>query len=269
VAVPLYWVAFLVTFLVTAAGPVAAAVWLRRRLGVPLRVFEVAAGFYVLNLLAQVPVFALLAAAGLRGGLVVTALVAPLVYALSEESLRYLSFRAGESMRRNRTSDGALMAGLGHGGMEAILFTLSLAWTVGLATLAPDLLRAAGVDPGQALSSMGGFAPVFTLSRLARLVCHLGFATLVVMAYRRSVLFLPAAMAAHLAVDGSTSLLQALGATHLALDAPTSWLHAIGATAAWLIVAVAWAALSVLLVALVRRAGVLGGEPARVTARLL
>jgi hypothetical protein len=161
------------------------------------------------------------------------------------------------------------MAGLGHGGMEAILFTLSLAWTVGLATLAPDLLRAAGVEPGQALSSMGGFAPVFTVSRLARIVCHLGFATLVVMAYRRSVLFLPAAMAAHLAVDGSTSLLQALGARHLALDASISWLQAIGATAAWLIVAVAWAVLSGLLVALVRRARLLEHEPARVTADLV
>jgi hypothetical protein len=70
-------------------------------------------------------------------------------------------------------------------------------------------------------------------------------------------------------VDASTSVLQALGARHLAVDASTSVLQALGAGAAWLIVAVAWAVLSALLVVLVRRAGVLAREPEHVTARPL
>jgi uncharacterized membrane protein YhfC len=242
---PLHWGAFLVTFLLTAGGPVAAAIWVRQKLGVPLRVFEVAAIFYLLNLAVQLPVFGLLGRAGLHGGLVFAAVLAPAIYAVSEESMRYLSFRATGTMRGQRTADGALMAGLGHGGMEAIIFALSLAWTIGVATFAPDALRAIGVDAGRTLDNLTAFSATFTISRLCGVVTHLGFATLIVMAYRSSVLFLPLAMLAHLAVVASTSALQASSSLPI-----------------WLLVLAAWAVASAAFVALVRRGGRLHpGQP--------
>jgi uncharacterized membrane protein YhfC len=231
-----YWAAFAVMFGLVVVGPGVAAVWLRSRLGVPLRVFEVAAGFYLLNLVVQVPVFRALAGAGVRGGLAFTALLAPAVYALCEETLRYLSFRATRAMRANRTPDGALMAGLGHGGMEAALFALSLGWTLALATFAPEALGSAGVGLSLTPGDFGAFFAVFTVSRLSAIASHLGFAVLVVAAYRRSLLFLPAAIGAHFAVDASTFGLQAIGAG--------SW---------WLLVFAVWAAAGGLLVAWSRR----------------
>jgi uncharacterized membrane protein YhfC len=237
VSLPLSWGALLVMFLLTAVLPVGAAFWLRLRLGVPLRVFEIAAGFYLVNLVVQVPIFQLLRGAGLTRGLLFTAVIAPAIYAACEEGVRYLSFRAGGTMRAYRTADGALMAGLGHGGMEAILFGISLAWTVAMVTFAPDVLRANGVDVSQTIGGLGSFFGAFSISRVSALVTHLGFATLTVMAYRRSTWFLAVAFLAHFAVDCSTFGLQAVGG-------PPWWVAAF----------VFWAAVSALFVASARRA---------------
>jgi uncharacterized membrane protein YhfC len=234
----LAWLAFLVAFALTVALPTAAAAWLRLRRGVPFRVFEVAAAFYLLNLVVQVPVFRGLAAIGPQLG----AVLAPAIYALCEETLRYLSFRAGRTMRSARHADGALAAGLGHGGMEAAIFALILGWTVAMATFAPDVLRAQGVAPLQSPAGLAGSMALFTAGRLAAIACHVGFATLVVLAYRRSVAFLPLAVVAHFAVDVTTFGLQARGGPW--------WVLAFGA----------WAAGAAALVALTRRSGWLRQE---------
>lgn len=235
-SLPLYWGALVVMFLLTVVVPVAAAFWLRLRLGVPIRVFEIAAGFYLLNLVVQLPILQLLRGAGVARGLLFAALIAPAIYAGCEEGLRYLSFRAGATMRAARTADGALMAGLGHGGMEAILFGISLAWTVAMVTFAPDVLRANGVDVSQTASGLGSFFGAFAISRVSALVTHLALATLTVMAYRRSTWFLGAAFLAHFAVDASTFGLQAIGAS--------PW---------WVAAFVFWAVASALFVARARR----------------
>lgn len=235
-SLPLYWGALVAMFVLTAVVPVGAAFWLRLRLGVPIRVFEIAAGFYLLNLVVQVPIFQLLRGAGVSGGVLFVMVIAPAIYAGCEEGLRYLSFRAGSTMRAARTADGALMAGLGHGGMEALLFGISLAWTVVMVTFAPDVLRASGVDVSQTVGGLGYFFGAFTISRASALVTHLGFATLTVMAYRRTTWFLGVAFLAHFAVDASTSGLQAVGGS--------PW---------WLATFVFWAVASALFVARARR----------------
>ncbi len=241
-SLPLYWTTLVVMFLLTAVLPVAAALWLRIRSGTPIRVFEIAAGFYLLNLVVQVPILQVIRGAGLSGGVLFAALIAPALYAGCEEGMRYLSFRVGGTMRASRTADGALMAGLGHGGMEAILFGASLAWTVAMVTFAPDVLRANGVDVSQTVDGIASFFAVFTVSRLSALVTHLGFATLTVMAYRRSAWCLALAFVAHFAVDSTTYGLQALGAG--------PW---------WVLVFVAWAAPSAAPVRWARRGDHLTG----------
>ena len=89
VALAVLWLAFLVMFVLTAGAPAAAALWLRLRKDVPIRVFEISAGFYLLGLVVQFPVFGLAGNHAAMLGPLVAPLVAPAIYALSEESLRY------------------------------------------------------------------------------------------------------------------------------------------------------------------------------------
>jgi len=178
VTLAVLWLAFLVMFVLTVGAPTAAALWLRLRRDVPIRVFEISAGFYLLSLLVQFPVFGLTGNRAVLLGPLLAPLVAPAIYALSEESLRYLSFRAGWSMRGSRHDEGALMAGLGFGGMEALIFALILTWTVASVTFAPDSLRSKGIDATQTASGVIGSVATYSVSRLAAVACHLGFSTL-------------------------------------------------------------------------------------------
>lgn len=231
------WLAFLVMFVLTVGAPTAAALWLRLRRDVPIRVFEISAGFYLLSLVVQFPVFGLVGDRAVLLGQLLAPLIAPAIYALSEESLRYLSFRAGSAMRGSRHDDGALMAGLGFGCMEALIFALILTWTVASVTFAPDSLRRQGIDATQTASGVIGSVATYSVSRLAAIACHVGFSTLCALAYRRSVVFLPLVVAAHFAFNASSSRLQAPGGL------------------SWLLGVVAWAAGSALVVVWVRHTG--------------
>lgn len=246
----LYWGGVLAVVVLTVAAPAALAHRLPRRLGAPFRVAEVGAGFYLVSLVVQLPVLAVLRGLGGEGGLVFATVAVPAVHASFEEGLRYLSFRAGRTMRSCRTAGGALVAGLGYGCMEALIFDLSLAWTVALATFAPDVLRAGNLELDRDPTSAAGFFAVFALSRLAAIAVHVGLATLVVLAYRRSWTLLAAAVAAHFAVSASTLAVQALNAGP-----------------AWVGLYVVWAAGALALLARARRSPLLSGPqvPARET----
>jgi uncharacterized membrane protein YhfC len=210
------WVAFGAQMAVMVLFPVALAIIFHRRLGAAWRVYFIAAGFYLINLVVQMPfVYAANAAFAKSLPWVALALTA-LIYGVSEETLRYLSFRAGRTMRANRTANGALMAGVGHGGTESMLFALSTAATTLMALLAPaafDANAAASGSTATAADILG--APSWTflgggLSRILAIAVHLAFATLIVMAYRRSWLFYPLAILAHFAVDFSAFGVQML-----------------------------------------------------------
>lgn len=196
-------VALGVTVLVCGIGPLTLALVLSRRLRLPMRMVGIAAGCYLLNLALQRPILAglRLVVRGLSPVLVIGVLSA-VVYGVTEETVRYLSWRAGRTMRQNRTSNGAIVAGLGWGGTESLYFTLSVLIGVVGALVAPGLL--AGVSPQAALATASlGFLAVFVLERLCALSGHLAFAHLSVLAYRRSVAYLPVAIAAHIAFDAS------------------------------------------------------------------
>ncbi|MCW3157250.1 YhfC family intramembrane metalloprotease [Micropruina sonneratiae] len=177
--------------------PVVAAIWWCRRRRVPGSAPLIAAGCYLLNLVVNVPLVTLLyPRLGLPplAGLALTALT----YGVCEELARWLSFRIG-SLRRHRDGDGAIAAGIGHGGTEAIMFGLPyLIGTLSL-LLAPSLLPPETVSQ---LSAADPWAFIGTgLDRLPAMAGHLVFALLVVLAYRRGTRYLLLAMGAHAALD--------------------------------------------------------------------
>lgn len=222
--------------LLCGLAPLAAGVVVGRRLRLPLRMFLIAAGFYLLNLLAQLPVLAFLGARVVHDAFLNGALVAPAVYAVFEETARYLSWRAGRSMRDHRTSDGAVLAGLGHGGMESIVFTLREAAFGLAAVLAPSLLLGGYAKVVLA----GGLASyvVFVVGRVFAMACHVGFAHISMLSYRRSTWFLPVAMVVHFGVDASVfTVMGKLG----------------NANPMWAVLFGLWAVLALALVVVIRR----------------
>ncbi|WP_163513654.1 YhfC family glutamic-type intramembrane protease [Fodinicola acaciae] len=228
--------AFVVAAVVAGLGAPILVTALRKRLRVPMTVFFVAAGFYLLNLLIQQPIFLGVRAFHLNG-VVVTGLIAPAIYAVCEESMRYLSFRAGRKMRDNRTPNGAVVAGLGHGGAEALLFTLGMVASVATAVLAPQMFAANGGDPNAIVHGGPGYYLQFALSRVLAVIAHTGFATMIMLSYRQ-VRWLPAAITAHFAVDASVFSLQGV----LPASSPVPDLVFAG-----------WAALAIVLLVVVRR----------------
>ena len=80
----------------------------------------IAAAFYLLNLVVNVPLTVLVYPSLGLAPVALTALTA-LTYGLCEEVARWLSFKVGPLVR-HRDGDGGVAAGLGHGGMESVLF---------------------------------------------------------------------------------------------------------------------------------------------------
>ncbi|MFT4295517.1 MAG: YhfC family glutamic-type intramembrane protease [Micropruina sp.] len=177
--------------------PVAAAAWWCRRRGVPASVPLIAAGCYLLNLVVNVPLTAVVYP---RLGLapLLTLGLTALTYGVCEELARWLSFRIG-SLRRHRDADGGIAAGIGHGGTEAIMF--GLPYLVGTFSL---LLAPASV-PEATRAQLSAADPLLFigtgLDRLPAMAAHLVFALLIVLAYRKGPRFLLLAIVAHAGID--------------------------------------------------------------------
>ncbi len=130
------WIAFALQMAIMMLFPIGLAIFFHRRFRVSWIVFFIAAGFYLINLVVQVPFLFAWYYLFAKLQWISLALVT-LTYAVSEETMRYLSFRVGRIMRTNCTTNGALMAGVGHGGAESIVFALGAAFTLVAALYAP------------------------------------------------------------------------------------------------------------------------------------
>lgn len=197
------WFAFALQIAVMVFFPIGLAIFFHRRFHVSWVVFFIAAGFYLLNLAVQMPFVFAWYSLFAKLPWVVLALVT-LTYALSEETMRYLSFRVGRVMKANRTINGALLAGVGHGGTEAIVFALGAIFSLLTALLAPQALKTSGVSAAAILSAPWWTFVLSGVSRILAITVHLGFATLIVLAYRRTWYFYPLAILLHFLVDFST-----------------------------------------------------------------
>src|SRR5947209_2491783 len=99
------WLAFVGQMILMVIFPLSLAVFFQRRFRISWAVFFLAAGFYLMNLAVQLPLVFAWYALFAKAPWLVLALVT-LTYAVSEETMRYLSFRAGGTMRANRTANG-------------------------------------------------------------------------------------------------------------------------------------------------------------------
>ena len=214
------WVAFAVQIAIMVLFPIGLAIFFHRRFHVSWVVFLIAAGFYLINLVVQTPfVFAWYYLFS-KLQWVSLALVT-LTYAVSEETMRYLSFRVGRVMRANRTANGALMAGVGHGGTESIIFALGAAFTLYAALFMPLSL---GGSAEYVLHAPWWTFVLSGVSRILAITVHLGFAALIVLAYRRTWRFYPLAILAHFLVDFTTFGIQNLtGSPGWTLGVFTLW----------------------------------------------
>jgi hypothetical protein len=114
----LNWLAPPILIIVTIA---LAALRPPRRTHVPLPILAVAAGFSLLSLAAERFAIAVIHPVGIRNGLPWAVIGGLAIIVVCVETFRYLSVRAGPSMRANRTSGGgAVMAGLGSGAMSTL-----------------------------------------------------------------------------------------------------------------------------------------------------
>lgn len=186
--------ALVTTVALCGIGPLALAVALGRRLRVSAAVVAIAACCHLLNIVIQLPILDALAGISSLLGI---AIAHSGVYGVTEELVRYTSWY-GRAMRRNRTSDGAVVAGLAWGGTESLLFTAQLA------------LRAFTAPPGVSIGVSIDMLAAFALGRLFAIAGHIGFAHLSVLAHRRSKAWLPVVIVAHVAVDASVFGLMAI-----------------------------------------------------------
>ncbi|MGH7883731.1 MAG: hypothetical protein ACREN8_12655 [Candidatus Dormibacteraceae bacterium] len=179
------------------AGPITVAILLKNRFSLPLRIFFISAAFYLLTLAVQLPIFYLLIHPWFHRphNPLVYLVVTAGIFAISEEGSRYLSWRAGTSMRENRNWNGALLAGLGYGEAQAFVHALGLPLEVLVALVAPQIFPVnSSFPPG--FTGVLLFYPLFRLYGIEILHCVLTFilnlfyAQLSVLAYGRSVIFL-------------------------------------------------------------------------------
>lgn len=177
--------------------------WCRRR-SISLVVPATAAGFFLLNLVVNVPLTQLLYPRLSENWMVLVALSA-LTYGVCEETARWLAFRT-RPLRARRDGNGAVAAGLGHGAAEAAC--LALPYLLG--TLA--LVLAPAMVPAPARAATFGASPWLFLGtgldRLPALAGHLVFSLLVVLAYQRGHRYLGLAILSHAALDFTMFTLQ-------------------------------------------------------------
>jgi hypothetical protein len=181
------------------ATVVLAAFWLHNRFKVPLVMLAVSVGCYLLALMtASVVLLQFVGAstvrsiyaAGIRqSDWLLVVLLWGAIGAICFQTSLYLGFGAGRAMKRNQTSEGALMAGLGYGGMAAIY---NLAFWRGL------------------YGSWAYFG-LFALGAALGIIVELGLVTLVVLAYRRVRVFLPLGILARFMVFSSVVAVALLG----------------------------------------------------------
>lgn len=210
--------------------PIFIAVLLRRRFEVPWFLFCVGCLTFLASQAVHLPLnqwlanLGILPSSGLQNPESIplwrTALLAGLTAGLCEELARAAGFAI---LRRFRQLEHGIMLGLGHGGIEAMLFggvmtaagvssLLSLRG-VDLSTLnlASDQLAALG----QQLQTLGGspwvaFLPL--IERLMALIAHVSFSALVLLSFRKhNVLYLILAILFHTLVDAASVYLINLG----------------------------------------------------------
>jgi uncharacterized membrane protein YhfC len=211
------WLLFAVQMLVMVVLPLPVGILLARRWHLPQRMLFIASVFFLLNLIAQQPLFFLFRLfSGNNSDIspLVKTIYSAVVYGVVEEVFRYLSFRTGRAMRKHRTWQGALVAGVGHGGCESILFGLFAAATTIVALTNPGVIVNGHILTLPTAEMMLSQAVL----RLQAITAHMGFAVMIVQAYaRHRVFYFLLAIVWHFLVDAVTFSTQLISGNNLLL----------------------------------------------------
>ncbi len=212
--------AYIINPILMIALPIAFGFWLARRLGTPWRLFFVGAGTFIASQLVHIPLnLGLDRLINLtETPILLTAVILGLSAGVCEEVARYLIMRFW--LKDAREWRQALMFGLGHGGVEAIILggvaalgalNLLTASQMDLTTLGltPAQLATAQAELAQALGFPWFFPLLGTLERVLAIANHLALTVLVLQTFkRRNWLWLPAAIGWHAALDAVTVYVQ-------------------------------------------------------------
>jgi ABC-2 type transport system permease protein len=209
---------YTIVFLLMVALPLLLAIGLRRRFSTPWWLFCLGIATFLLSQAVHLPLNNWLADLGLLTeelegrALVRNAVILGLTAGLSEELLRAASYAVLAWRRRLTNWADAVMLGLGHGGIEAMLIAVLMAASVAsLAALQGTNLSALVDSPAQ-LAALERQMELFTgspalallplVERVLAISAHVAFSLLVWQAFqRRNALYVVLAILLHAAYD--------------------------------------------------------------------
>lgn len=196
-------VGIIVSFIISVGLPIALCIIVRRKTKARISSFFIgAATFFVFALiLEQIMHIVVLGATGttLTGNIWLYALYGGLAACIFEETGRYLAMKL--CMKKNLNKQNAIMYGVGHGGIEAILLVglscisnLVVAITINSGVLTADLLKKSGLDGSTyqlAVSQLAelGTTPAWQfymggVERISAIVFHISLSYLVYLAVK-------------------------------------------------------------------------------------
>jgi uncharacterized membrane protein YhfC len=210
--------AYSLSILAMLLAPVVLAVLLRRKFRVPWLLFAAGSLTFIGSQIVHLPLNNLLANIGLlpKAGemdsvpLLQTALLVGLTAALCEETARAVGYWL---LKKYRRFEHGMMLGLGHGGIEAMVFggvmtAATISSLIALQGMDLDLLNLTGEQMSQVLLQMEALeqgpwlalAPL--LERLIAIAIHVVFSLMVLQAFiRRNAVYYVLAVIYHLAID--------------------------------------------------------------------
>lgn len=196
-------IGIIVSFIISVGLPIALCIIVRQKTKARISSFFIgAATFFVFALiLEQIMHVVVLGATGttLTGNIWLYALYGGLAAGIFEETGRYLAMKL--CMKKNLNKQNAIMYGVGHGGIEAILLVglscisnLVVAITINSGVLTADLLKKSGLDVSTyqlAVSQLAelGTTPAWQfymggVERIAAIVFHISLSYLVYLAVK-------------------------------------------------------------------------------------
>lgn len=190
-------IAFVLEIVVMIGLPLAAVFLLRRRWGLPLSIALAGAVTFIGSQVLHIPANGLIGTAlDLQAQpLVIQAIVLGLSAGIFEEVARYLVYRFWQT--EVRSWEGAVLFGLGHGAIEAILIGLMVALTIVNVLAITNMEDPAAMDlPEGTLAQVEEFLAtplhlpaLAALERVMAIVLHIGLSTLVALCFTKRALW--------------------------------------------------------------------------------
>jgi hypothetical protein len=195
----------LVGLLITIGLPAGLVRLIHTRTHIPVAVPLLGALFGMLGLAVSLPITAYLWPLSFGARTSTTVLLTAVTSGLCQELARYAAFRYAKPLRDRRDHAGALAAGVGHAAVASVLTGIQFVGGLALLLFLPRMFDAGTRQ--QMLTENGAPIALAALSQLPLVACSLAFSVLVVLAQRRSLIYLALAIVAHIGLLWAVSSL--------------------------------------------------------------